>query len=225
MSKRRTKPVNSFGNFELRTISALTENQSRVLRSDEHKVMHGSAGTGKTFLGVYQALEAITANEYNKLVIIRSTVSTRDIGFMPGNEEEKAKMYERPYVPIVNELFNRGDAYPILKQKGTISFEITSFLRGTTFNDCFILVDEIQNMNYHELDTVMTRIGKNCKIILCGDYKQTDLKDSGVRKFLEIVKSMQSFQFTEFTRDDIVRSGFVKEYIIAKEEYEEGGSK
>jgi phosphate starvation-inducible PhoH-like protein len=226
MSKKRVRPAIVSNHFELVDVSALTKAQAEVLKNHPNQVLHGSAGTGKTFLGMYLGLKAIMSGKQHKLVIVRSAVSGRDIGFMPGNEEEKAKHYEKPYGPLVAELLGRDDAYALLKHKRDIEFELTSFLRGTTYNDTFILVDEIQNMTYHELDTVVTRVGKNCRIVMCGDYKQNDLrKDSGIIKFLEVIKTMNSFKFVEFNRDDIVRGDFVKEYIIAKEIYEESSTK
>jgi phosphate starvation-inducible protein PhoH len=228
MSRKRLRTDSSREHkidFVLDDIEPLTINQARVLNGSGNRVLSGSAGTGKTFLAAYLGLKSVIAGKHNRLVIIRSAVATRDMGHMPGNESEKASYYERPYVSIVNELMGRGDAYAILKLKGAIGFMTTSFLRGDTITNSVVLVDEIQNMNFHELDTVITRIGKGCTVILCGDYKQRDLKDSGIKKFLEIIKTMNSFQYTEFTREDIVRSGTVKEYIIAKEIYEESSTK
>jgi phosphate starvation-inducible protein PhoH len=160
--------------------------------------------------------------DMNKVVLIRSVVPTRDMGFLPGSVKDKAKVYEAPYQSICNELFGRGDAYEILKGKNTVEFQTTSFVRGITFNNCIVIVDEMQNMTYQELDSVITRIGDNCKIIFCGDFKQTDLlKDSeknGLLNFMKVLKKMNMFSHIEFTREDIVRSKLVKSYIIAKEE-------
>jgi phosphate starvation-inducible protein PhoH len=160
--------------------------------------------------------------DQNKVIILRSVVPTRDMGFLPGSAKDKAKVYEAPYYSICNELFGRGDAYEILKTKGIVDFQTTSFIRGTTFSDCIVVVDEMQNMTYQELDSVITRIGDNCKIIFSGDFKQTDLlKDAernGLLNFMKILKHMNLFDCIEFTKEDIVRSKLVKSYIIAKEE-------
>ena len=161
-------------------------------------------------------------NNYKKVVIVRSAVPTRDIGFLPGSVEEKLKVYEQPYSAIANDLFKRGDGYDILKNKFMVEFVPTSFIRGITLNDCIVLVDEINNMTFHELDSVITRLGKRTKLILCGDFNQSDLKwtdeREGLYDFMKIVDQMESFHRVEFTRDDIVRSGLVKQYIIAKED-------
>jgi phosphate starvation-inducible protein PhoH len=157
----------------------------------------------------------------NKIFIIRSVVPTRDMGFLPGNQKEKTKVYEAPYIAICTELYRRGDAYEVLKQKGAIEFMSTSFVRGTTLNDCYVIVDEINNMTFHELDSVITRIGKNCRVLFCGDFRQSDLtKDqerNGLRDFIKIVNKLSDFEYIDFREEDIVRSKLVKEYIIARE--------
>lgn len=211
----------------LKRIDPLTENQEITFEEfakENNLLLHGSAGTGKTFISLYLALMEIMNGhtDMNKVVLIRSVVPTRDMGFLPGSVKDKAKVYEAPYQSICNELFGRGDAYEILKGKNTVEFQTTSFVRGITFNNCIVIVDEMQNMTYQELDSVITRIGDNCKIIFCGDFKQTDLlKDSeknGLLNFMKVLKKMNMFSHIEFTREDIVRSKLVKSYIIAKEE-------
>ena len=215
------------GKFNCADIQPLTENQSRAFRAYQSNgynlLLHGSAGTGKTFIGMYLALQDVLDehSNYKKVVIVRSAVPTRDIGFLPGSVEEKLKIYEQPYQAIANDLFKRGDGYDILKNKFMVEFIPTSFIRGTTLNNCVVLVDEINNMTFHELDSVITRLGKKTKIILCGDILQSDLLNindrTGLANFIDIVEDMESFYPIQFTRDDIVRSGLVKQYIIAKE--------
>ena len=162
----------------------------------------------------------MTKGEYQKLVIIRSAVPTRDIGFLPGTEKEKASVYEEPYKDIANDLFGRGDAYEILKQKDLVEFMTTPFIRGITLRDAVILIDECQNMSFHELDSIITRMGENTRIIFCGDFRQADLKGNGIRDFFQVLKRMGLFDFIEYEVEDIVRSDFVKTYIIAKNELE-----
>ena len=189
-------------------------------------MLHGIAGTGKTFLALYFALNEVwnKKSSYKKVFIIRSTVSTRDQGFQPGTKAQKEAVYEEPYPPIASTIFGRGDAYQLLKQRGMVEFRSTSFLRGATFDDCIIVVDEMQNMNDGELHTIMTRVGQNCKIIFAGDIKQDDLtskrynEESGIRNFMRIIEQMDEFEFVEFLASDIVRSDLVKSYIIKRDE-------
>jgi len=218
MLKSRSKRSSTMAgaNLVLQEIEPLTKNQLAVFESDKNLVLHGCAGTGKTFISSYLAFDDIAKNYYKRLVIIRSAVSTRDIGFLPGNEKEKSSVYEQPYKDICVELFQRGDAYDILKTKGTIDFMTTSFIRGVTLRDAIILVDECQNMSFHELDSIITRVGQGCRIIFCGDFKQSDLNKNGLQDFLRILKEMNEFDLIEFEVHDIVRSGFVKKYITAK---------
>ena len=212
--------------FELRHINPLTVNQQRVwdaYESGANLMLHGYAGTGKTFLSSYLALKEVLLKEtYKKVVIIRSVVPSRDMGFLPGTEKQKAEVYEQPYQEICDDLFGRGDGWRILKLKGLVEFTTTSFLRGMTFNDCIIIVDECNNMTFQEIDTVMTRIGNNSRIIFCGDYRQSDLhkphEKTGIRELMSITRRMPSFDHIEFNIEDIVRSGVVKEYIIQKTE-------
>lgn len=212
--------------FELRHIRPLTVNQQRVwdaYYAGANLMLHGYAGTGKTFLSSYLALREVLHYEtYKKVVIIRSVVPSRDMGFLPGTEKQKAEVYEQPYQEICDDLFGRGDGWKILKLKGLVEFTTTSFLRGMTFNDSIIIVDECNNMTFQEIDTVMTRIGNNSKIIFCGDYRQSDLhkphEKTGIKELMGITRRMPSFDHVEFGIEDIVRSGVVKEYIIQKTE-------
>lgn len=215
--------------FELRRTEPLTSNQQKTFDS-YHKgynlVLHGYAGTGKTYISLFLSLKEVLAGTsiYDKIVIVRSVVPSRDIGFLPGSIKEKIRVYEEPYKEICDDLFGRGDGYEILKTKGLVAFTTTSFLRGTTFNNAIVIVDELQNMTFPELDTVMTRMGERSKIIFCGDFRQTDLTKendkSGIKHFLNITKKMNRFSYIEFDKTDIVRSGLVKEYIIKKTEME-----
>ena len=213
---KRSKTLNGSG-LELAEIEPLTRNQLIAFESSQNLVLHGCAGTGKTFISSYLAFDDMTKNMYEKLVIIRSAVPTRDIGFLPGTEKEKSSVYEEPYRDISIDLFSRGDAYQILKTKGLVHFMTTSYIRGITLRDAVILIDECQNMTFHELDSIITGVGENCRVIFCGDFKQSDLKQNGMDEFLDILHSMKRFDFIEFGVEDIVRSGFVKDYIIARE--------
>ena len=181
-------------------------------------MLHGVAGTGKTFISCYLAFDDMVKNIYERFVIIRSAVPTRDIGFLPGNEKDKASVYEEPYKDICIELFQRGDAYEILKTKGLVHFMTTSFIRGVTLRNATIMIDECQNMSFHELDSIITRIGQGCRVVFCGDFRQADLEKNGLKDFVRILKSMDQFDFIDFDIKDIVRSEFVKNYIIAKTE-------
>jgi len=200
----------------LQEIEPLTQNQLIAFDSDKHMMLHGVAGTGKTFISCYLAFDDMVKGQYEKLILIRSAVPTRDIGFLPGNEKEKSAIYEAPYKDIAVELFQRGDAYEILKTKGIVHFMTTSFIRGVTLRDAVIIVDECQNMTFHELDSIITRVGQNCRVIFCGDFRQSDLNKNGLKDFVRILKAMESFDLIDFEIKDIVRSDFVKSYITAK---------
>lgn len=211
--------------FKMRTCVPITETQQQTFAAfdrGDNLLLHGLAGTGKTFISMYLALREVTeSNNYKKVIVMRSVVPTRDIGFLPGNAKEKSKIYEGPYYAICNELFGRGDAYDILKQKNTVEFMTTSFIRGMTINNAVVIVDEVNNMTLHELDSIITRLGKNCRILFCGDFRQSDLPKESERKglvdFMRILENMKSFTHIEFSQDDIVRSGLVKQYIITKD--------
>jgi predicted ribonuclease YlaK len=212
---------------DLNPIQPLTHNQSETFvayNSGYNLNLIGSAGTGKTFMAMYLALREVleTSTPYDQLLIVRSIVSTRDIGFLPGTEEEKQEVYEKPYVGICNSLFRYSNTYRNLKKLGYVDFTNTSHLRGNTINNSIILVDESENMNEHELDSIITRIGKNCKIVFSGDLKQTDLiknrkDESGLGMFTKILNHMRAFKTIEFTVDDIVRSDLVRDYLITRE--------
>ena len=186
-------------------------------------VLHGMAGTGKTFCALYLALKEVLdpKSDQRKAFIVRSAVPTRDVGFLPGSLKEKIKQYENPYRSICSHIFSRGDAYDVLKGKDLVEFMSTSFVRGDTYDDCTLIVDEMQNLSFHELDSVITRAGEGTKVIFSGDFKQSDLANSrdrqGLQDFLKILKNMRSFSRIEFGVQDVVRSGLVKEYLINKD--------
>jgi len=231
VQKENQEAVKEKFNFTLRRITPLTDNQRLTFdnyESNKHLLLIGTAGTGKSFLSIYLGMQDIMEEQtHKKMVIIRSVVPTRDMGFLPGNNKEKSKVYEAPYYSIFSEIFGRGDAYEYLKNKNVVEFMTTSFVRGITLNNCIIVVDEIQNMTANELHSVFTRIGKNCRVVFAGDIKQNDLsgkrEQSGFKDFFKVLDEMRDFSTIEFTREDIVRSDLVKSYIIAREKLEEKG--
>jgi len=220
--RKESKKNSGLGN--IRNIKPLTSTQEQVFHSynqGQNLMLHGCAGTGKTFLATYLALrEVVGGKEYNSVQIVRSVVPTRDMGFLPGNQKEKSKVYEAPYYAILTDLFGRGDAYDVLKSKNQVQFNTTSFLRGLTFDDSIIIVDECQNLTFHELDSVITRIGDNCKVIFCGDFTQSDFRwddeKKGIQDFMKVLERMKAFDTIQFEREDIVRSDLVKDYICTK---------
>ena len=218
-------------NFTLKQFRPLTDNQRLTFDAydqDQHLLLVGTAGTGKSFLSIYLGMTDIMERKtHDKMIIVRSVVPTRDMGFLPGSNKEKSKVYEAPYYSIFSELFGRGDAYEYMKTKNIVEFMTTSFVRGITINDAVIIVDEFQNMTPGELHSVFTRIGKNCKVVFAGDIKQNDLDGrrdvSGFKDFFKVINKMRSFNVIEFNRDDIVRSDLVREYVIAREDLEDAG--
>ncbi len=227
---KRKKPINL---DYIKKIEPLTKNQEdffRCYQNNQNLVAYGCAGTGKTFIALYNALLDVlnTNTPYEKIYIVRSLVATREIGFLPGDHEDKSSLYQIPYKNMVKYMFEMPtDAdfemlYGNLKTQGTISFWSTSFVRGTTFDNAIIIVDEFQNLNFHELDSMITRVGENTKLMFCGDATQTDLikqnERNGIADFMKVLRIMPSFDVVEFGVEDIVRSGLVKEYIIAKSE-------
>lgn len=204
----------------------LTQNQKLAIEAYEdgdNLVLAGSAGTGKTFIALYMVLEEMLDpnSPYRRIIIIRSAVPTRDIGFLPGTAEEKKMMYSIPYKNICNELFNDKGAWGKMTTASQIVFESTSFIRGSTWDDSLIIVDEMQNLTFHELDSVITRVGKQSRVIFCGDYRQSDFKykdeKDGIFQFLNILEHMKNFSLVQFGWEDIVRSGMVRDYIMTKE--------
>lgn len=232
-TKRTSRSYDFFksNNFELKEIKPLTANQTVLFNAfdnNDHLFVSGCPGTGKSFLSIYKSIVAMhdPKSSYKKLIILRSIVASRDAGFLPGTIEEKASVFEAPYESIVNELFGRDDAYKIMKERKVIEFATTSHLRGITFKDCIVIVDELQNMSFQELNTVISRVGRRCRIIFSGDFWQTDLTKkgdaSGFLKFMNILKLIPDFAFVEMGIEDIVRSELVKKYIIARIAYEDG---
>ena len=227
---KRKKPINA---DMMRDIEPLTDNQKTLFEAyakDQNLVAYGVAGTGKTFITLYNALKDVLDPEtpYEKIYIVRSLVATREIGFLPGDHEDKSTLYQLPYKAMVKYMFEMPTQadfemlYGNLKAQDTIDFWSTSFIRGTTFDKAIIIVDEFQNLNFHELDSIMTRVGESSKIMFCGDATQTDLvkqnERNGIIDFMRILRLMSSVDLIEFGVEDIVRSGLVKEYILAKME-------
>ena len=231
LTTRQTKRKKPLSGEYLVDIDPLTDNQRKLFDSyaeQKHLVAYGCAGTGKTFITLYNALREVLDEKtpYEKIYLVRSLVATREIGFLPGSYDDKSDIYQIPYKNMVKYMFQRpSDAefemlYGNLKAQETIKFWSTSFLRGTTLDNSIIIVDEFQNMSYHELDSIITRVGENSKIMFCGDASQSDLQKvnerNGIIDFMTVLRKMTSFDIIEFGVDDIVRSGLVKEYIIAK---------
>ena len=212
-------------------IKPITESQKTVFetwKKGQNQFLFGCAGTGKTFISLYLAMQDVLnlQTKYEKVVLVRSLIPTREIGFLPGDEEDKAALYQVPYQNMVQFMFEQPNEqafkmlYDRLKSQGSLYFLSTSFLRGLTFDNTIIIVDECQNLNFHELDTITTRVGQDSKIVFCGDFFQTDLiktgDKNGLHDFLRILEEMKDFNCTEFNIGDIVRSGFVRDYLIQK---------
>lgn len=211
---------------DIKPIQPLTPTQEDMFHAwynDKHICASGSAGTGKTFLALFLAINEITEKRQKKIIIVRSAVPTREVGYLPGTLEEKTALYELPYHDILWELVGRASTYQDMKDAGFIEFMTTSFIRGLTWDNAIIVVDEGENMTFHEIDSIMTRIGENSRIIFTGDMKQTDLDgkrngSSGMQEALKIFNRMKEFESLQFNKYDIVRSEFVKSWIIASEE-------
>ena len=231
MSKKmmkRKKPINQKYFLD---VNPITENQKFFFdewSKEQNLFAYGAAGTGKTFIALYLALKDVMNEEtpYDKVYIVRSLVSTREIGFLPGTHEDKSELYQVPYKNMVRHMFEMPDdasfdmLYDNLKHQETISFWSTSFLRGTTLDDAIVIVDECQNLNFHELDSIITRVGQDSKIVFCGDVNQSDLQRTnernGILDFQRSLEEMEEFSMVEFGINDIVRSGLVKSYLISK---------
>jgi len=225
---KRKKPLN--GEY-LIDIDPLTDNQKKLFDSyaeQKHLVAYGCAGTGKTFITLYNALREVLDEKtpYEKIYLVRSLVATREIGFLPGSYDDKSDIYQIPYKNMVKYMFQMPSdvdfdmLYGNLKSQETIKFWSTSFLRGTTLDNSIIIVDEFQNANFHELCSIITRVGENSKIMFCGDATQSDLiktnEKNGVIDFMKILRTMPSIDIIEFGIDDVIRSGLVKEFLIAQ---------
>ena len=216
---------------QLNQIKPVTDSQKLVFdtwKKGQNQFLFGCAGTGKTFVSLYLALSEVLRNEtpYDKVIMVRSLIPTREIGFLPGDEEDKAALYQVPYSNMMQFMFEQPNEqafetlYNRIKAQGSYYFLSTSFLRGLTFDNSIIIVDECQNLNFHELDTIITRVGQDSKIIFCGDFSQSDLtktnERNGLMDFLQILQEMEEFNCVEFNIGDIVRSGFVRNYLIQK---------
>lgn len=225
---KRKKPINL---DYMKAIEPLTDNQEKFFKSyglNQNIVAYGCAGTGKTFIALYNALKDVldVNTPYEKIYIVRSLVATREIGFLPGDHEDKSSLYQIPYKNMVRYMFSMPDdnsfemLYDNLRAQETVSFWSTSFIRGVTLDNAIVIVDEFSNLNFHELDSMITRIGEDSKIMFCGDITQSDLvkenEKTGIADFIRILQSMQEFSCIEFGIDDIVRSGLVKSYLISK---------
>jgi predicted ribonuclease YlaK len=219
------------GSSNLISVKPITDNQKIVFetwKEKKNQFLFGCAGTGKTFISLYLALQDVMnlQTKYDKVVLVRSLIPTREIGFLPGDEEDKAALYQVAYANMVQFMFQQPNEqafsmlYEKLKQQGSLYFLSTSFLRGLTFDNSIIIVDECQNLNFHELDTIITRVGQDSKIVFCGDFGQSDLsrtsEKNGLHDFLRILEEMEEFNCVEFDIGDIVRSGFVRSYLIQK---------
>ena len=225
---KRRKPINTDTLVKIEPLTPAQEKVFEYWNDNKNLFMYGAAGTGKTFVALYLALKEVLDENtpYDKVYLVRSLVSTREIGFLPGEHEDKSSLYQIRYKNMVKYMFEMPDdnsfemLYGNLKSQETISFWSTSFLRGTTLDSAIVIVDECQNLNFHELDSIITRVGQDTKIIFCGDVNQSDLvktnERNGVLNFMSILQLMDEFGMVEFNVDDIVRSGLIKSYLINK---------
>ena len=231
MSKKHMKRKKPIDSSYMVPVKPLTDNQKTAFaqyNEGKNLLLHGAAGTGKTFITMYLALQEVLdeSTPYDKIYIVRSLVPTREIGFLPGDHEDKSALYQIPYKNMVRYMFSMPDdnsfemLYDNLRAQETISFWSTSFIRGVTMDNCIVIVDEFSNLNFHELDSMITRVGEDSKIMFCGDITQSDLvrenEKTGISDFIKILQEMQEFSCIEFGIDDIVRSGLVKSYLISK---------
>ena len=209
----------------MRDIKPITDSQIEAYEQwdkGRNLILSGAAGSGKTFIALYLALQELIKNRKKRLVILRSVVPTRDIGFLPGTQEEKEAAYLTPYIGVISEIFkNNPTLFTSFLKNGTIEFLTTSYIRGITLKDAIVVVDEFQNCNFHELDSIITRIGKGSRVIFSGDYYQSDFTNrkekEGIGEFLKIIESLKHFKKIEFTWKDCVRSGMVRDYLMTKE--------
>ena len=225
---RKKKPINSEMMVDIKPLTPSQEKVFEYWNNNKNLYMYGAAGTGKTFVALYLALNEVLKNDspYEKVYIVRSLVSTREIGFLPGDHEDKSYLYQIPYTNMVRYMFEMPDdnsfemLYGNLKAQETISFWSTSFIRGTTLDRSIVIVDECQNLNFHELDSIITRVGEDTRIIFCGDANQTDLvktnERNGIHNFMNILRLMNEFGMVEFGIEDIVRSGLIRSYLLNK---------
>ena len=228
MASKKNKELNSSTMVSVKPITDTQKIVYETWKKGQNQFLFGAAGTGKTFISLYLALKDIfdQKTKYEKVILVRSLIPTRDIGFLPGDEEDKSALYQVPYQNMVQFMFEMpneqafNSLYDKLKGQGSLYFLSTSFLRGLTFDNSIIIVDECQNLNFHELDTIITRVGQDSKIVFCGDFDQSDLlkhnEKNGLHDFLRILEEMEEFNCSEFTIGDIVRSGFVRSYLINK---------
>ena len=228
MASKKNKELNSSTMVSVKPITDTQKIVFETWKKGQNQFLFGAAGTGKTFISLYLALKDIfdQKTKYEKVILVRSLIPTRDIGFLPGDEEDKSALYQVPYQNMVQFMFEMpneqafNSLYDKLKGQGSLYFLSTSFLRGLTFDNSIIIVDECQNLNFHELETIITRFGQDSKIVFCGDFDQSDLlkhnEKNGLHDFLRILEEMEEFNCSEFTIGDIVRSGFVRSYLINK---------
>ena len=215
---------------QIKPLNLAQEDMFRAFFEGQHICAHGSAGTGKSYIACFLALNEILRNDTpaKRIIIVRSAVATRDVGFMPGSLDEKVALYELPYHDMFSDLIHprRACTYDDMKAAGLVQFNTTSFIRGLTWDDAVVIVDEAQNMTFHEINSIMTRIGENTRIMVLGDLPQTDLgrragkyaEVTGMDRMIQIVSGMKEFSTIKFTHDDIVRSDFVKAWIVASED-------
>ena len=217
--KPKTATLNEFDHFKFAPMRQAQAEAAHDFRNGKNLLLSGYAGTGKTHLAISLAIEALQRGEAKTISIFRSAVPTRDVGFLPGTEEEKMMVYEKAIKKLFSKICKNDTAYGTLKLKGIVGFGSTSFERGVTYDDTVMIIDEVQNLTYEEINTLVTRLGDTSRVIISGDFRQSDVQDSGFRKAVAIIRRLQTrFSHIDFTIDDIVRGGLVKDWIIAAEE-------
>ena len=218
--KVRTRRVRTKHDQDKESINLIPKNDRQsqylqALQESDQVIVFGPSGTGKTYLVSTYAANLYHLKTVNKIVITRPHVAVgKDIGYLPGTLEEKAAPWALPVLDVLEKQLGKGVVETALKA-GNIEVAPLALMRGRSFEDSFIICDESQNITFHELKMLLTRVGENSKLVLNGDVMQSDLKEAdGLSKVVHIVKKyMLPVPIIEFGVEDIVRSDMTKLWV------------
>jgi phosphate starvation-inducible protein PhoH and related proteins len=194
-----------------------------ALRKQDLTFCTGPAGTGKTFLAVVVAVQALLANQFERLILTRPAVEAGErLGFLPGDLQQKVNPYLRPLYDAINEFID-PEKVPSLMERGVIEVAPLAYMRGRTLNNAFVIVDEAQNTTPAQMKMVLTRLGFHSRMVITGDITQTDLlpnQQSGLTVALQVLKHVEGIAFSEFSQKDVVRHPLVQRIVAAYEQHE-----